>query len=95
MTTNLITIVSIDSPSTIFTKLLGKTPFLPFNIPSHQPSSSYNRKHQYAYVPKATIKKVHSCTRDQIFGREHTVAVKKRSWVQDGLWSGQSCPFPT
>jgi len=29
------------------------------------------------------------------FGREHTVAVKKRCWVQDGLWSDQSCPLPT
>jgi len=28
------------------------------------------------------------------FGREHTVAVRKRSWVQDGLWLNQSCPLP-
>ena len=29
------------------------------------------------------------------FGREHSVAVRKRCWVQDGLWSDQSCPLPT
>jgi len=26
---------------------------------------------------------------------EHTVEVGKPSWVQDGLWSDQSCPLPT
>ena len=29
------------------------------------------------------------------FGCEHTVAVRKRSWVQGGLWTDQSCPLPT
>jgi len=37
---------------------------------------------------------VHSRAGDQhFFGREHAVAVRKHSWVQDGLRSGQS--FPT
>jgi len=31
----------------------------------------------------------------EIFARKHMVAVRKRSWVQDGLWSNQSCPLPT
>jgi len=27
------------------------------------------------------------------FGREHSVTVRIRCWVQDGLWSDQSCPL--
>ena len=42
---------------------------------------------------------MHSHTRDRNFGknfgREHSVAVRNRCWVQDGLWSDQSCPLPT
>ena len=26
---------------------------------------------------------------------QYTAAMRKRSWVQDGLWSDQSCPLPT
>jgi len=29
------------------------------------------------------------------WAREHSVAVRNRCWVQDRLWSGQSCPHPT
>jgi len=28
-------------------------------------------------------------------GREHSLAVRNQCWIQDGLWSDQSCPLPT